>query len=380
METLLWVLVPLLILGIGWWWLSRTRKRTSAQVAGAVGPQAAAEASGRLDAESHRAVYRKLATADFMGAVQEYRAATGQGIKQCIIAVRSLEAHPQVYKAPAQTLDGAGTESAAKGTGGAAETAAGNVWTAETDPEKTENAESGTEEGGTAKGGSAGPGTAGAGRGGPGSRGEFRDTRPSATGAPGEQPSAPGGGMAPDAPPSTSGRRPADAELDSGDALMIPDDWSEQFGSSASRTTSTFRISAEQDGKTREFSTEELPPAEYDQFESLIRDHDFAGAAGLLAKFSGLDEDSIRQLLESAPVEGPASAASRNVSDFSFEGDGPDGRVSFSASDLPGQDRQLFLEHVGAGRTDEAAAIVHRHTGLPLGVVVKLLSAFGKGH
>ncbi|MGJ9404299.1 hypothetical protein [Arthrobacter sp. KK5.5] len=346
METLLWVLVPLLILGIGWWWLARTRRRTSDQVAAAIGPQSAADAAALLDTESHRAVYRKLATGDFMGAVQAYRVATGQGIRQSIIAIRSLETHPQVHRAPASPVD--------------QRDAAQPAPTDPAPPSTPPNEEAVADATGTTN---ASEGTGGAER---------------ADGT--------------DQPAFTEDRNdiePADATADAtaddprtpgGDALTIPDDWTEQFGSSSSQTTSTFRISAEVDGNMREFSTEELPPAEYDQFQSLIRDHDFTGAAALMARFSGLEEDSIRRLLESAPVEGPASAASKNVSDFSFEGDGPDGRVSFSAADLPGGDRQLFLDHVGAGRTDEAAAIVHRHTGLPIGVVVKLLSAFGGRH
>lgn len=386
----MWVLVPLLILGIGWWWLARARKRTSAEVGAAVGPAAAADASSRLGAEAHRSVYRKLGRGDFMGAVQEYRAATGQGVRQCIVAVRSLEAHPQVYRAPGAGQRGTnGVAGRVAGRGAGEGAGAGPATGSERAPGSEQAPEA--------------PRASGFGRAAGESpvSGRYRAAGEDAGGASGPEGKRAGDAAPPQSPnsqapnsqtpdsqipaqqipasPTPAATPPRDPEPAPDDELVIPDDWSRQFGSAASRTTSSFRISAETDGATREFSTDELPPAEYDQFQSLIRDHDFDRAASLLARHSGLDEQSIRQLLESAPVEGPASAAAGNVSDFSFEGDGPDGRVRFSASDLPEADRRLFLAHVSAGRRREAAELVHEHTGLPVGVVLQLLSAFGDG-
>ncbi|WP_417219674.1 hypothetical protein [Arthrobacter sp.] len=331
METLLWVLVPLLVIVLGWWLLTRLRRKTSAEVKAAVGPESAQQAAGQLGADAHRAVYRNLAQGNFMGAVQEYRTATGAGVKASIIAVRSLEAHPQVYRERGTLSDAA-------------------------DPSEAPPAAP------DASGESAGPAAA---------EPPAPDTPATAPVEPTDaDPAAPAGIDA-------AAGGPADAPT-AGEDFTIPDEWAEKFGSGASRKTSTFRISAQQDGVVREFGTDELPPAEFDQFQSLLRDHDLDGAAELLAKFSGLDRDSIRQLLDTAPVDGNPASMGDNIADFSFEGDGPDGHVRFSASDLPGEDKGRFLGFMRSGELGRAAEIVHEHTGLPVEMVEQLLTAFGK--
>ncbi|WP_372699885.1 hypothetical protein [Arthrobacter sp. JSM 101049] len=343
METLLWVLVPLLLIALGWWLLTRLRRKTSAEVNAATGPESARRAAGQLGAEAHRAVYRHLAQGNFMGAVQEYRAATGDGVKASIIAVRSLEAHPQVYR----------------------------------DPQTIADADAGTPEDGPTPRGEATAQAASAdepadGHGPARNDGQTAGETPSDRQAP-----APAAGQA----PAASGGDPAAVSgdlQDPGGEFTIPDEWAEKFGSGASRKTSNFRISAEQDGEVREFGTDELPPAEFDQFQSLLRDHDLDGAADLLAKFSGLERDSIQQLLETAPVDGDPASMGDNISDFSFEGDGPQGHVQFSASDLPGEDKGRFLGFMRSGEVGRAAEIVHRHTGLPVDMVEQLLTAFGQ--
>ncbi len=335
MELLLWVLVPLLVLAAVWWWVTRLRRKTSAEVKGSVGPQSAREAAGQLDAEAHRAVYRELAQGNFMGAVQAYRSATGEGVKASIIAVRSLEAHPQVHQDRGPRFDA---------------------------QEPTQDAQPPAGAGGSEPSGDS-------------------------TGEPGADPGAdPAAGEAaeaetpgPESAADAAAAHLADPAAGEGlDDFTIPEEWTEKFGSGASRKTSNFRISAEEDGATREFGTDELPPAEFDQFQSLLRDHDLDGAAGLLAKFSGLDRDSIRELLDTAPVDGDPASMGENIADFSFEGDGPEGHVQFSASDLPGEDKSRFLGFVRAGELGQAAEIVHRHTGLPTEMVEQLLTAFGK--
>lgn len=319
METLLWVLVPLLVLAAVWWWVTRLRRKTSAEVNGAVGPQSAREAAGQLGAEAHRAVYRQLAQGNFMGAVQAYRSATGEGVKASIIAVRSLEAHPQVHEDRGRT-------------------------TGAQEPQQEER---------------------------------FPSTEPGIEPLADEEEKA--SEQAPVPPvPGESDVVPVAGLPAEGEDYTIPEEWAEKFGSGASRKTSNFRISAEEDGFKREFGTDELPPAEFDQFQSLLRDHDLDGAADLLAKFSGLDRDSIRELLDTAPVDGDPASMGEDIADFSFEGDGPDGHVQFSASDLPGEEKNRFLGFVRAGNLGKAAEIVHRHTGLPAEMVEQLLTTFGK--
>ncbi|GER22845.1 hypothetical protein NCCP1664_13420 [Zafaria cholistanensis] len=312
MEILFWVLVPLLVLTLGWWWLARVRARNSAEVAAAVGPEAAVAASALLNAETHRAVYRNLGQDNFLGAVQEFRNATGLGVKQCIVAVRSLQQYPQVFR------DRAAQEPA-----------------------------------------------------GPEPAGPAADT-PSRASAP--EPPVPPAPAVPAVPASApqNGAAPEPSE----EALTIPDDWTERFGSAAGRTTTSFKITAETAGATQEFSSDDLPPAEHDQFLSLMRDHDLGGAAALFARHSGLDEEAIRQLLESAPTG--SAGGEGEISEVTFEGEGPNGRISFSAGDLPAAERRLFLEHLGSGRLDEAARIISARTGLPHDAVRGILSAFGK--
>jgi len=336
MEILFWVLVPLLVLTLGWWWLSRVRAKNSAEVAAAVGPEAAIAAAALLSAETHRAVYRHLGQDNFLGAVQEFRNATGLGVKQCIVAVRSLQQHPQVFG------DKAARESAAQESA-AQESAALDL--AKPEPGSQEPA---------------GPAPA-------------VPAAEAPSGAPTPEQPVPAVPAVPAAPAAAAQDAAVPDPLE--DALTIPDDWAERFGSAAGRTTTSFKITAETAGVTREFSSDDLPPAEHDQFLSLMRDRDLGGAAALFAKHSGLDEESIRQLLESAPTEGVGGDG--EISEVTFEGEGPEGRISFSAADLPDAERRLFLNHLGSGRIDEAARIVSTRTGLPHEAVLRILSAFG---
>jgi|GEM_PF-1063176 len=333
MEILFWVMVPLLVLTLGWWWLSRVRAKNSAEVAAAVGPEAAIAASALLNAETHRAVYRHLGQDNFLGAVQEFRNATGLGVKQCIVAVRSLQQHPQVFRdKPAQ--EPIGQEPATQD--------AAALDLAKPEPGSQEPA-------------------------GPASAAE------APSGAPAPEQPVPAAPAGPAVPASAPQNAAVPDPLE--EALTIPDDWAERFGSAAGRTTTSFKITAETAGVTREFSSDDLPPAEHDQFLSLMRDRDLGGAAALFARHSGLDEESIRQLLESAPTEGMGGDG--EISEVTFEGEGPEGRISFSAADLPDAERRLFLDHLGSGRIDEAARIVSTRTGLPHDAVRRILSAFG---
>lgn len=316
LEPLLWVLIPLLLLTLGFWLLTSLRRRNARQVAESVTPETARAAAARMNPETHRGVYRHLATGNFLAAVQEYRNATGiRSVKECIIDVRSLEAHPQ--------LPGGGTPQ-----------------------------------------------------------------REAAPGAPSSTP-------APEIPAATTSNSPAEEEQDStgraeqqsenleaevsGESLpdVIPADWSEDFFSQDERKVPVYRITEQSEGETHEYSTEDLPPAEADQFQSLMRDGNYAGAAELFARFSGLTRERIQPLLESAPHAGGATLD--GVSDFGFEGEGPEGHVSFNSADLPAGAREDFLEHLAAGRLDEAGRVVSEHTGLPDAVVQQVLASFNDG-
>ncbi|GAA4367173.1 hypothetical protein [Paeniglutamicibacter cryotolerans] len=307
MELALWILLPLLIIGLVVVGMKRLRARNSADVAAAISADAARAASSRLSGDEHREVYRALAQGNFMAGVQAYRAATGDGIKSCIIAVRSMEHYPQAF-------------------------------TSDLEPESD-----------------------------PISEALARERAHDAAGvAPVEAPAAE--------------RESSDLESpESSEAFVIPNDWTESFGSDAERTSTSFKVSYLLDGEAREFGSEDLPPAEHDQFLSLVRDGDLDGAGALIAKYSGLDAAEIRKMLEVSPLNGNVANPGANISDFSFDGDGPDGAVRFSVGDLPEPERGRFLEHLRMGRVDEATAIVARHTGLPEDMIRTLLTAFDDG-
>lgn len=327
MEILLWVVVPLLILGLAWIGLKKLRIKNSAEVSAAITSESAQSAAARLTAEGHRAVYKSLAQGDFMAAVQNYKAMTGDGYKASIIAVRSLEKFPQIRREPvlgptiAQQLE------------------------SEREAAKVEESEASE---------SQRPDTAD----------EIhaqQDQVLSAEEASRQEPASEG----------------ENAETPD-DPWVVPSEWAEEFGSEAERTSTQFKVAYLVDGESREFASEDLPPAEYDQFLSLVRDGDLPGAATLIAKHSGLEQTEILRMLEASPLGG-GKAPTANIADFSFEGQGPDGAVKFSINDLVEPERTELLEHLRMGELDEATSIVARHTGLPDEMVRTLLNAFGDG-
>ncbi|MDO5744972.1 MAG: hypothetical protein Q4P23_10950 [Micrococcaceae bacterium] len=307
METLLWVLVPLLIVGLAWLGLRKLRIKNSAEVAAAITPESAQLVASKLTAEGHRAVYKSLAQGDFMAAVQNYKAMTGEGYKASIVAVRSLERFPQVRHEPVA---------------------------------------------------------------GPTISQQLEAEREAAKAA--EQPAATELDAAAKLPVGQAPETPGD------DPWVVPSEWAEEFGSDAEQTSTQFKVSYLVNGESREFASEDLPPAEYDQFLSLVRDQDLPGAAALIAKHSGLEQVEILRMLAASPLGGN-SAETSNIADFSFEGQGPDGVVKFSINDLDEPERSELLEHLRLGEMDEATSIVVSHTGLPDEMVRTLLNAFGDG-
>lgn len=309
METLLWVLVPLLIIGLAWLGLRKLRVKNSAEVAAAITPESAQVVASRLTADGHRAVYKSLAQGDFMAAVQSYKAITGEGYRASIVAVRSLERFPQARREP------------------------------ESGPTIAQQLEA---------------------------------EREAATAA--EAPVS-----APREPEAVSGIPELGGPVTpTEDPWVVPTEWAEEFGSDAEQTSTQFKVSYLVDGESREFASEDLPPAEYDQFLSLVRDQDLPGAAALIAKHSGLEQVEILRMLAASPLGGN-NAATSNIADFSFEGQGPDGVVKFSINDLGEPERSELLDHLRRGEMDEATSIVVRHTGLPDEMVRTLLNAFGDG-
>jgi hypothetical protein len=303
--------------------LKKLRIKNSAEVSAAITPESAQAAAAQLTAEGHRAVYKSLAQGDFMAAVQNYKAMTAAGYKASIIAVRSLERFPQIRK----------------------DSAGGPTISEQVEAER---------------------------------RAEESEISEPQTGAATEIPltpepaiSAVEGGMDENiAAPENSDK--------SDDPWVVPSEWAKEFGSESERTSTQFKVAYLVDGESREFASEDLPPAEYDQFLSLVRDEDLPGAAELIAKHSGLEQAEILRMLAASPLGG-GETPTANIADFSFEGQGPDGAVKFSINDLAEPERTELLEHLRLGELDEATTIVVRHTGLPDDMVRTLLNAFGDG-
>ncbi|MGH3654130.1 hypothetical protein [Glutamicibacter sp.] len=102
MEIIIWLVVLIAVIALGYFGLQALRKKNTAQIAQAISREAAQAANARLDDASRNSVYRNLAKGDVMGAVKDFRGATGDSVKDCVIAVRSLDKYPQT--APAKEL------------------------------------------------------------------------------------------------------------------------------------------------------------------------------------------------------------------------------------------------------------------------------------
>jgi hypothetical protein len=324
MEILLWVVVPLLILGLAWVGLKKLRIKNSAEVSAAITPESAQAAASQLTAEGHRAVYKSLAQGNFMAAVQNFKAMTGAGYKASIISVRSLERFPQIRQDPTP----------------------GPTIAQQLEDERR--------------------------------AAESEATEPQTPGTAPEIPVVP----EPDSPDREARVQESSTVPEIADQVddpwVVPSEWAKEFGSEAERTSTQFKVAYLVDGESREFASEDLPPAEYDQFLSLVRDEDLPGAAALIAKHSGLEQAEVLRMLAASPLGG-GKTPTANIADFSFEGQGPDGAVKFSINDLVEPERTELLDHLRLGELDEATTIVVRHTGLPDEMVRTLLNAFGDG-
>lgn len=301
MEIIIWLVVVIAVIALGYFGLQALRKKNTAQVAQAVSREAAEAANAKLDDSSRNSVYRNLAKGDVMGAVQVYRAATGDSVKNCVIAVRSLDKFPQVAPAKELPID----ESEIK--------ALSDKLEAQVEREDRESAKDQVIE-------------------------------------------------------------PLDGSAD--DLWVVPKEWSEQFGSENEPSATHFKMAFELDGENREFSSEQLPPNEYDQLFSMLRDSNFEEAAKILHGYTGLPVEDLERMIATSPMSGGVSNG--NVADFRFEGQGPDGPVHFDAADLPEADREALFEAIADTDLDRMSEIIVRHTSLPEDIVQNMLQTFVK--
>lgn len=306
MDFLIWLIVIIVVIGLGYLGLQSLRKKNSADVAQAVTREAAQAANAQLDDASRNAIYRNLAKGDVMGAVQNYRAVTGETVKNCVIAVRSLDKFPQT--APVKEL-----------------------------PVSEEDVQA------------------------------LRDKLESQTAI--DEPNP-----APEAKDAEQLSSAAAASFD--DSWVIPQEWHEQFGSETEPSATHFKMAFEIDGEQREFSSEQLPPNEYDQLFSMLRDSNFSGAANVLHSHTGLPLEDLERMIANSPMSGANTQG--NVADFRFEGQGPDGPVHFDAADLPEPERDALFDAIADNDLEGMTDIIARHTSLPEDIVENMLRTFVK--
>lgn len=301
MDIIIWLVVVIAVIALGYFGLQALRKKNSAQVAQAISREVAEAANAKLDDAARNSVYRNLAKGDVMGAVQNYRAATGESVKNCVIAVRSLDKYPQV--APAKELPSDEAEIQALSD------------KLEAQVEREDREAAGNKDLGSVLG--------------------------------------------------------TDA-----DTWVVPREWSEQFGSENEPSATHFKMAFELDGESREFSSEQLPPNEYDQLFSMLRDSNFEEAAKILHGYTGLPVEDLERMIATSPMSG--AGANSNVADFKFEGQGPDGPVHFDAAELPEEDREALFEAIADTDLDRMSEIIVRHTSLPEDIVHNMLQTFVK--
>lgn len=299
MEIIIWLVVLIAVIALGYFGLQALRKKNTAQIAEAISREAAQEANAKLDDASRNSVYRNLAKGDVMGAVKDFRAATGESVKNCVIAVRSLDKYPQ--SAPAKELPSDDAQIKAL----------------------SDKLEAQVE----------------------------REDREAAGDA--------------DATPASAD-----------DTWVVPQEWSEQFGSLEEPSATHFKMAFELDGESREFSSEQLPPNEYDQLFSMLRDSNFEEAAKILHGYTDLPVDDLERMIAASPMSG--ANANGNVADFRFEGQGPDGPVHFDAAELPESEREALFDAIADTDLERMSEIIVRHTSLPEDIVQNMLRSFVK--
>ncbi|GAA2948027.1 MULTISPECIES: hypothetical protein [Glutamicibacter] len=305
MEIVIWLVVAIAVVALGYVWLQSVRKKNTAQISQAINREAAQEANAKLDDTSRKAIYRNLAKGDVMGAVQNYRAVTGDTVKNCVIAVRSLDAYPQTAPAKELPVDEAEIQ-------------------ALRDKLEAQITDSDDDSG-----------------------------------------------------VATSGAVAPDVDLEKSDDLwVVPEEWSNQFGSEQEQNATHFKMAFEVEGESHEFSSEQLPPNEYDQLFSMLRDENFSGAAQILHGHTGLPVEDLERMISTSPMAGQSSHG--NVADFRFEGQGPEGPVHFDAADLPELEREALFDAIADTDLERMSEIIVRHTQLPEDIVQNMLRTFVK--
>ncbi|XNZ00372.1 hypothetical protein ACL90Y_11700 [Micrococcus luteus] len=295
-------------------WLGRRPKpeRSAASGAGPTGgvsAERAQHASSLLSEDQHRAVYGRIATNRPMEAITEYRRFTGRPLRESMMDVQSLAAHPQVYTLPQEpdpTAGGPVTEDdadaaetpAPAGTGHKDETPTGapdaDAEAADRTPEQSGAASasaSGTDRPDPATS------TAGAQGTGPDEVSHDGDAGPATAQGPARAEREPG----------AEGERPSSGSTEAGTAdrhredglpslpenLMVPAEWSAE----PAPEDRPFAVEVMRGDGTVHLSSRDLPPWLRDQLAAMMRDGNLETAAVQLSTHTELSVPEAFELL-----------------------------------------------------------------------------------
>lgn len=298
-------------------WLGRRPKpeRPAASAAGPTGgvsAERAQHASSLLSEDQHRAVYGHIATNRPMEAITEYRRFTGRTLRDSMVDVQSLAAHPQVYTLPQEPdLSAEGSEAGADadrletaspaGPGPEDETPTGaseaEAAAARQSPEQGSGAS------GTAAGADLpGPAASTAGVQGPARAGDEDVARDGDAGTASEQDPTPGEGEA-----DAEGEQPSSGSTEAGaadrprggdlpelpDDLMVPAEWSAE----PAPEDRPFEVEVMRGDGTVHLSSRDLPPWLRDQLAAMMRDGNLETAAVQLSTHTELSVPEAFELL-----------------------------------------------------------------------------------
>lgn len=298
-------------------WLGRRPKpeRTAATAAGPTGgvsAERAQHASSLLSEDQHRVVYGRIATNRPMEAITEYRRFTGRTLRDSMVDVQSLAAHPQVYTLPQEPdlptdASPAGThadghETAAPAAPGHEDetktgASAADAEAAEQSPEQASGASA------TAAGADQpGPATSTADTPSPAHTGQDEASRGDDAGTAAEQDPARADGE-----PDDQGEQPSSGSTEAGaadrpredglpalpDNLMVPAEWSAE----PAPEDRPFEVEVMRGDGTVHLSSRDLPPWLRDQLAAMMRDGNLETAAVQLSTHTELSVPEAFELL-----------------------------------------------------------------------------------
>ncbi|MCB4209079.1 hypothetical protein [Arthrobacter sp. UM1] len=98
MQAIMWILVAVAVAGLIMVLLRKGRGAAQEAMERSATPEFAAQASGRLDEQTHRQVYALIAQGRQQEAVEAYQNATRSTLFESITAVNALARHPQEHR------------------------------------------------------------------------------------------------------------------------------------------------------------------------------------------------------------------------------------------------------------------------------------------